>query len=57
MVFSSTTFLSFFLPIVLLLLIPASLLPAGAHMLAVRVIAADGQHYSESMFGRVVVGP
>lgn len=37
--------------------IPSSILSIGPHTLAIRVIAADGEHYSESSYGRIVVAP
>jgi len=37
--------------------IPSSILSVGPHTLAIRVISADGKHYSESVYGPVVVMP
>ena len=34
---------------------PASILSIGSHTLTIRVIAADGKHYSDSTYGRIVV--
>jgi acetyltransferase AlgX (SGNH hydrolase-like protein) len=35
--------------------IPASALSIGPHTLAIRVISANGKHYSESTYGRIIV--
>jgi len=37
--------------------IPSSILSVGSHTLAIRVIAADGKHYSESSYGQIIVAP